>query len=55
MRLKDFLKLKAYKPAKRQRIKNKFKRLLGQEERVFKHQGKVCIDPSKYDYKDLLF
>jgi len=52
--LKKFLKLKAYKPAKRQRIKNRFKRLIGQDDRVFRRSGKVFIDPIKYDYKDLL-
>jgi len=54
IRLKKFLNLKDYKPAKRERIKNRFKRLLGQEERVFKHKGKIYIDPSKYSYKDLI-
>jgi len=55
IRLKEFLKLKAYKPAKRERIKNRFKRLLGQEERVFRYKGKICIDPSRYDYGDLIW
>ena len=54
VRLKAFLKLKAYKPAKRLRIKNRFKRLIGQDERVFRTDGKVYIDPSRFDYKDLL-
>jgi len=54
MRLKEFLKLKGYKPAKRQRIKNRLKRLIGMDNRVFREKGKVYISPSKYDYKDLL-
>jgi len=54
IRLKDFLKLKNYKPAKRQRIKNRFKRLIGSDERVFRQKGKVYVDPIKYDYKDLI-
>lgn len=54
VRLKAFLRLKAYKPAKRLRIKNRFKRLIGQDERVFRTNGKVYIDPSRFDYKDLL-
>ena len=54
VRLKEFLKLKAYKPAKRLRIKNRFKRLVGQDERIFRVDGKVYIDPSRFDYKDLL-
>ncbi len=52
--LKKFLKLKGFKPVKHQRIKNRFKRLIGRDERVFRHKGKVFIDPVKYDYKDLL-
>lgn len=54
IRLKSFLKLKDYKPAKRQRIKNRFKRLIGQDERVVRTKGKIFIDPVRYDYKDLL-
>ncbi len=54
VRLKVFLKLKAYKPAKRLRIKNRFKRLIGRDERVYRREGKVYIDPSRFDYKDLL-
>jgi len=54
IRLKKFLQLKAYKPAKRLRIKNRFKRLLGQDRRVFRQEGKIYIDPEKFDYKDLL-
>lgn len=54
IRLKRFLKLKAYKPAKRQRIKNRFKRLVGRDERVVRTDGKIYIDPVKYDYQDLL-
>jgi len=54
IRLKRFLKLKAYKPAKRQRIKNRFKRLIGRDERVVRTDGKIYIDPVRYDYQDLL-
>jgi len=54
IRLKRFLKLKAYKPAKRQRVKNRFKRLVGRDERVVRTDGKIFIDPVKYDYQDLL-
>lgn len=54
MRLKIFLKLKNYKPGKRQRIKNRFKRLIGIDERVVRQNGKIFIDPLKYDYRDLL-
>ncbi len=52
--LKKFLKLKEYKPAKHQRIKNRFKRLVGRDERVFRQNGKIFINPVKYDYRDLL-
>lgn len=54
MRLKSFLKLKKYKPAKRLRIKNRFKRLIGSDNRIMRKKGKVYIDPVKYDYRDLL-
>jgi len=54
IRLKEFLKLKGYKPAKKQRIKNRFKRLIGSDKRVFREKGKIYISPSRYDYKDLL-
>ena len=54
VRLKEFLKLKSYKPARRQRIKNRFKRILGSDERVFRKKGKLFIDPSKFNYADLL-
>jgi len=54
IRLKEFLKLKDYKPAKRERIKNRFKRLIGQDERIFRRKGKVYVDPTRYDYKDLI-
>ncbi|MBE0498042.1 MAG: DNA-binding protein [Campylobacterales bacterium] len=54
IRLKRFLKLKDYKSAKNQRIKNRFKRLVGQDERVVRKEGKIYVDPVKYDYRDLL-
>lgn len=54
MTLKSFLKLKKYKPAKRLRIKNRFKRLIGSDNRIMRKKGKVYIDPVKYDYRDLL-
>lgn len=54
MPLKKFLKLKAYKPAKHQRVKNRFKRLIGQDKRVFRQNKKIYIDPERFDYKDLL-
>jgi len=52
--LKKFLKLKAYKPGKRQRVKNRFKRLVGVDNRVMRKKGKIFIDPLRYDYRDLL-
>lgn len=54
IRLKQFLKLKAYRSAKSQRIKNRFKRLLGRDERIVRKAGKIYVDPVKYDYRDLL-
>ena len=54
IRLKKFLKLKAYASVKHQRIKNRFKRLVGRDKRVFHQDGKIYINPEKFDYKDLL-
>lgn len=54
IRLKSFLKMKAYKPGKHLRVKNRFKKLAGQDERVFKKAGKIYINPSIYDYSDIL-
>ncbi len=54
IKLKAFLKLKDFKPAKTARIKNRFKRLVGQDVRVFRKDGKIYIDPNRYDYSDLL-
>jgi len=54
IRLKKFLKLKEYKPAKRLRVKNRFKRLIGRDKRIFRQDGKIYINPEKFDYKDLL-
>lgn len=54
IRLKSFLKVKNYKPGKHQRIKNRFKRLIGRDERIMRKDGKIFIDPTKYDYRDLL-
>lgn len=54
IRLKVFLKLKDYKPGKHLRVKNRFKRLVGVDERVIRQNGKIFIDPYKYDYRDLL-
>ncbi len=54
IRLKTFLKLKAYKPVQYKRVKNRFKRLVGQDKRVFRHEGKIYVDPDQFDYADLL-
>jgi len=54
IRLKSFLKLKNYKSAKKERIKNRFKKLLGQDDRVFRQDGKIYIDPTRFNYMDLL-
>ncbi len=54
MSLKSFLKIKKYKPAKHQRIKNRFKRLIGTDDRIVRKDGKIYIDPVKHDYQDLL-
>ncbi len=53
--LKAFLKLKAYKTKRLQRIKENFKKASAlHDSRLSVKKGKIYLDPSKYDYKDLL-
>lgn len=53
--LKDFLKLKQYKKKQKEKIKARFKKLCGKDERIIeKEDGKLYLDPGHYDYKDLL-
>ncbi len=54
IRLKEFLKMKGYKPGKHLRVKNRFKKLAGRDERVFKQAGKIYINPAVFDYGDIL-
>lgn len=52
--LKEFLKMKRLKGKAKERIKTRFKKLVNRDKRVFKLDGKVCVDPQQYDYSDLL-
>jgi valyl-tRNA synthetase len=52
--LKDFLKLKGFKPKKKERIKKQFKKASKEDERLSVKEGKIYLNPQHYDYSDLL-
>lgn len=52
--LKDFLKLKAYKGKKRDKIKKRFKKNADEDSRIIVKEGKLYLDPNRFDYSDLL-
>ena len=52
--LKAFLKLKGYKAKERSKIKERFKKQAGRDPRIQLRKGKIHLDPSRYDYTDLL-
>ena len=52
--LKKFLKLKSYSEKRIEKIKKRFKKLDKKDKRVIYKKGKIYIDPSKYDYSELL-
>jgi len=52
--LKAFLKLKGYGKKKRERLKERFKALAGEDERVETVEGKLYLRPGRYDYRELL-
>ena len=53
--LKEFLKLKEFKEKKLHKIKDNFKKARQlKDSRLEIKKGKIFLDPSKYDYKDLL-
>jgi len=54
--LKSFLKLKRIKDKEKKRIKNNFQSAVEKEdERLTLSVGKIFLNPSRYDYADLLF
>ncbi len=52
--LKAFLKLKKCKGKERDRIKERFKKSAKGDERILLKEGKCYLDPSRFDYADLL-
>lgn len=52
--LKKFLKLKDYKPKKHDKIKARFEKLAKKDSRIFLKEGKIYLDPSRFDYGDIL-
>lgn len=53
--LKAFLKLKRVKEKEKKKIKNRFEALENEDSRIRVHEGKVYLNPSEYDYSDLLY
>lgn len=52
--LKAFLKLKRYDDKEKKKIKNRFKSLGESDGRLKNSEGKMYLNPSQYDYSDLL-
>ncbi len=52
--LKQFLKLKKYKEKAKEKIKERFKKCADKDARIIVKDGKIYMDPSRYDYSDLL-
>jgi len=52
--LKAFLKLKNYRKKERDAIKARFKKCAGDDPRITLQEGKLFLDPGRYDYGDLL-
>ncbi len=53
--LKSFLKLKRIKDKEKKKIKNRFELALeNSDERLVLRDEKICLNPSRYDYVDLL-
>jgi predicted DNA-binding protein YlxM (UPF0122 family) len=52
--LKSFLKLKRYNDKEKKKIKNRFEALANEDIRLSSREGKIFLNPSEYDYSDLL-
>lgn len=52
--LKSFLKLKRYNDKEKKKIKNRFEALGENDNRLNIREGKIFLNPSEYDYSDLL-
>jgi len=52
--LKDFLKLKRIKDEAKKKIKKRFVKLHGSDERISVRDDKLFLNPSEFDYSDLI-
>ena len=52
--LKEFLRLKKCKGKEKERIKARVKKAAKQDPRITIKEGKPYLDPSRFDYADLL-
>ena len=52
--LKSFLKLKRYNDKEKKKIKSRFEAVVGDDVRLTLREGKIFLNPSEYDYSDLL-
>src|SRR3989339_751502 len=52
--LKSFLKLKRYNDKEKKKIKSRFEAVNGDDVRLTLREGKIFLNPSEYDYSDLL-
>lgn len=52
--LKEFLKLNGFSKKKREKIKERFKKGVKKDKRIISIKGKLYLNPSLYDYSDLL-
>ncbi len=52
--LKAFLKLKRIKDKEKKKIKNRFEAASETDERLSVREGKIFLNPSRFDYSDLL-
>jgi predicted DNA-binding protein YlxM (UPF0122 family) len=53
--LKKFLKSSKFSEKKQAKIKAKFKKRAKKDERIIRVGSKIYVEPSKYDYSDLIF
>ncbi len=52
--LKDFLRLKAYKKKRREKIKERFKKYAYDDSRIVMKGDRIFLNPNHFDYSDLL-
>ena len=52
--LKDFLKIKRIKDEAKKKIKKRFEKLQGRDDRICNRDEKLFLNPSEFDYSDLI-